>query len=306
MTERDEVDRAQQEVTTLDYTVPLAFFVASFRRGRMSRKAFDEWKDRKPARRMVEVPDEVRAGLSLGVLESKNLVEWLSVDRIRLLQHLSEELSLPISDEAIRLVQNDTRELAALKKSQWIGAYLATVVQVGDNAWKSMSIHASDVVREWAALVVGHAPLSFLKKLAWIKLFADDSNPGLREIAWISLRNDVLRDTEECIRRLVPWTGSRNERLRRFASELTRPRGVWTFHIAQLKRCPELAIDILEPLKEDDSKYVKDSVANWLNDASKTKPDWVVEITDRWQRESGSLHTQYIIRRALRTLRGKS
>ncbi|XZE43768.1 DNA alkylation repair protein [Pirellulaceae bacterium SH467] len=306
MTEWEDEDRAQQMLTFLDYTVVVAFVVASFRGGRMSRDSFEEWKDRKPARRMVEVPDEVRAGLSLGRLESKNLVEWLSVDRVRLLQLLIDELSLPITDQTIQWIQNDTQELAALKKSQWIGAYLATVVHVGDDAWKSMSLHTSDVVREWAALIVGHAPLSFLKKLAWIKLFADDDNPGLREIAWISLRGDVLRDTEECIRRMVPWTGSRNERLRRFASELTRPRGVWTFHIEQLKRNPELAIQILEPLKEDDSKYVKDSVANWLNDASKTKPDWVVEITDRWNRESDSPHTQYIIRRALRTLRGKA
>jgi 3-methyladenine DNA glycosylase AlkC len=272
----------------------------------MNRRNFDAFKDRKPARRMVEVPEDVLEGLSLGALESKNLVEWLSVDRIRLLDQIAADFNLPISKQSMDWVQRETVGLAALKKSQWIGAYLSTIVQVGDDAWKSMSTHASDVVREWAALVVGHSQLPFLKKLAWIKLFADDPNPGLREIAWISLREDVRRDAEGSIERLVPWTGSRNERLRRFASELTRPRGVWTFHLDQLKREPELAIAILEPLRDDDSKYVKDSVANWLNDASKSRPDWVIEVTDRWSRESGSPHTQYIVRRALRTLRGKA
>lgn len=272
----------------------------------MNRKNFDALRDRKPARRMVEVPDDVLEGLSLGALESKNLVEWLSVDRIRLLQKIADDFDLPIDNVNIDWVQRETNSLAALKKSQWIGAYLSTIVQVGDAAWKSMSTHPSDVVREWAALVVGHSPLPFLKKLAWIKLFADDPNPGLREIAWISLREEVRRDAEGTIQKLVPWTGSRNERLRRFASELTRPRGVWTFHLDQLKREPEIALAILEPLRDDDSKYVKDSVANWLNDASKSRPEWVIEVTDRWSRESDSPHTQYIVRRALRTLRGKT
>jgi 3-methyladenine DNA glycosylase AlkC len=169
-----------------------------------------------------------------------------------------------------------------------------------------MTAHTSDIVREWSAIIVGFSSLTFPKKLAWIKPLADDANSGLREIAWLALRADVLRDPLVSIRSLVPWTGSRQERLRRYASEITRPRGVWTTHIAVLKKEPELGLPILEPLKEDESKYVQDSVANWLNDASKSNPDWVREVTDRWQRESDSIHTQYIVRRSLRTLNKKS
>ena len=68
------------------------------------------------------------------------------------------------------------------------------------------------------------------------------------------------------------------------------------------KQNPELAISILEPLKSDKAKYVQNSVANWLNDASKTNPEFVIDICKRWKSESNSKETAYIVSRALRTL----
>ena len=272
----------------------------------MNKSDLDRLQQRKPAGRIAEIPKEVLAVLATGQLETKNLVEWLAVDRWKLFENIRREMNIEIPSATLKELKTELQGASAFKASMAIGQRLSASVQVADPIWRSMTAHTSDIVREWSAIIVGFSSLTFPKKLAWIKPLADDANSGLREIAWLALRADVLRDPLGSIRSLVPWTGSRQERLRRYASEITRPRGVWTTHIAVLKKEPELGLPILEPLKEDESKYVQDSVANWLNDASKSYPDWVREVTDRWQRESDSIHTQYIVRRSLRTLNKKS
>jgi 3-methyladenine DNA glycosylase AlkC len=258
---------------------------------------------RKPARRGSELTREVRDALSDGLIESKNLVEWLNVDRIRLVETIAKE----INDEALSARAADVKEsdekLAALKLSMKLAQVLSPSIQLGDKNFQLLANHVSDVAREWAALIVGlKEQISFAKKLAWIKPFADDSNAGVREVAWISLRADVIRDPIIAIKGLIPWTGSRTHSLRRYASEITRPRGVWAPHIPLLKADPQPGLAILEPLLADESKYVRDSVANWLNDAGKTHPDWVREITCRWTEASPCKETQAIVKRALRNL----
>jgi 3-methyladenine DNA glycosylase AlkC len=266
----------------------------------------EKFQSRVPARRIVDIPSDVVDSLSHGVIETKNLTEWLAVDRQQLLTNVANELGLAKIVAVCGIWTDDLIGQSSLKHSFAVGRFLAEHVAVGDPIWKSMSIHGSDVVREWAAIMIGvDAKLAFAKKLAWMKPLADDGNAGLREVSWLALRPDVTSDLEGSIRSLTAWTGSRRERLRRYACEITRPCGVWTPHIGRLKEEPALALSILNPLKADDSKYVKDSVGNWLNDASKSQPDWVRSLVQSWVACNDSKHTAYIAKRALRTIGGK-
>ncbi|MFN6300673.1 MAG: DNA alkylation repair protein [Planctomycetota bacterium] len=262
-------------------------------------------KQRKAALRQREIPADVLDALSKGWIESKNLVEWLSVDRLKLLKALSSQLNIELSP-ALKKVTKEGSSLSSLQLSKLIAQDLATLILPGDPRFKAVESHTSDVVREWGALIVGHwDSMPFAKRLAWVKPFADDPNPGTREIAWMALRHHVASSPVETMSKLLPWTGSRNERLRRYATEITRPCGVWCPHIELLKSQPQLGLELLEPLKSDESLYVRNSVANWLNDASKSKPEWVLELTKRWQEQSETPQTLYIIKRALRTLNKK-
>ena len=263
----------------------------------------DSIRNRKPARRMIEIPKPVMQALSEGSVASKNLPEWLATDRRRLFAVLCKQVGLDVNADPRFTWTPELLAQSALKQSFAIGRWLSERIQIGDDAWRLLSTHESDIVRAWTAILVGSKEdMTFARKLAWIKLFANDEHSGLREIAWLALRADVIRDPVSAIKCLVPWTGSRSERLRRYASEVTRPCGVWCSHIGLLKDQPELGLAILEPLLADDSRYVSNSVGNWLNDASKSRPEWVRATATRWLEKSASPHTKYIVKRALRTV----
>jgi 3-methyladenine DNA glycosylase AlkC len=174
---------------------------------------------------------------------------------------------------------------------------------LGEDAWSVASKSESDSVRGWGAMAIGHAPgLDLDERLRLIRPYADDAHFAVREWAWLSLRPHIAMEPRTAIHKLGPWTSEESDRLRRFATEASRPRGVWSAHISLLKAEPELGLPLLLPLKSDPSRYVQDSVANWLNDASKSQSEWVEQLCRAWLANASDHATIRICRRGMRSI----
>jgi 3-methyladenine DNA glycosylase AlkC len=176
--------------------------------------------------------------------------------------------------------------------------------ELGTTVFDSCGEWSSDTARGWAAMAVGYAPaVEFEERLRLIRPFADDTHFAVREWAWLSLRPHVASQLAQAIALLTPWAEEESPNLRRFASEVTRPRGVWSAHIPALKQEPAHGLPILEPLRADASRYVQDSVGNWLNDASKSRPEWVEETCSAWSAEAvDNASTKRVCKRGMRSL----
>lgn len=118
--------------------------------------------------------------------------------------------------------------------------------------------------------------------------------------AEFAIREFLRDDLEGTLATLTGWAEDDNEHVRRLASEGTRPRLPWSFHLPAIAEDPELAAPILEVLRADPSLYVRKSVANHLNDVTRARPDWVLKRLGCWPLDND--HTAWIAKRALRTL----
>ena len=116
-----------------------------------------------------------------------------------------------------------------------------------------------------------------------------------------AIRPYMIQHTDKMLPILKRWTKHPNEHVRRLAAEGSRPRGVWTAHIAAFKKDARPVIEILTELKADESLYVRKAVANNLNDISKDHPDLVIKTCGEWLK-SNHEHTNWIVKRGLRTL----
>ncbi|MFJ7736523.1 DNA alkylation repair protein [Lysinibacillus sp. NPDC097287] len=263
--------------------------------------------NRKGARKTSDIPNEVLMHLHQGLLESVNLIEWQAVNHQALLKsilpsfNLEENLTFILSEMEKQNAETGMKAIRTASK-------LLDIVLMNESEEKRTDVitkcsnHISDSVRCWAAFMNKSSNLTLEELLSYIQTFAADHHFGVREIAWMSIRENLSDNIEKSVKLLVEWASNPDENIRRFAVESIRPRGVWTKHIDKLKQQPEIAMPILDILKADPSKYVQDSVGNWLNDASKTQPLWVLDLCDRWENESDVQATTKIIKKATRTI----
>lgn len=244
------------------------------------------------AREVVVADPEL---IDSGQAETRTLGEGLKVDFARLAASLD---GMSASDVA-RIAE--WKAVGVLRRMVLVADLLSA--RFGHDFGLRLATHRSDTIRGWAAYMLARDPAAGLAgALDALRPLADDPHFGVREWAWLAVRERIAADVEAAVGLLAPWAREPSERLRRFASEATRPRGVWCAHIRALRERPEMGLPILEPLAADPSRYVQDSVSNWLNDAAKDRPEWVRDLCARWSGLSPCRETARIVKRATRSL----
>lgn len=251
---------------------------------------------RKGALRRADIPPAILRQLNRGEIEALTLAEVLAVDFAQLLV-----AAFPDIDKALIRRMKDASETGWVGRTKLAGDLLAE--GIGKTALKTALKHPSDQVRGWGASLIAALPkLTLEERLTLVRPLADDPNPGTREVAWISIRPYIDAELKTALKLLRPWTADASPNIRRYASEITRPRGVWCAHIKALRQDPSPGLPLLTPLRADPSRYVQNSVANWLNDASKDDAAFVRKVCKAWLKDSDDKATAYICRRAQRTL----
>jgi 3-methyladenine DNA glycosylase AlkC len=253
---------------------------------------------RKGALKPIDVPLDILDKLNSGAIETVNLAECLAVDFAILMAQVVPELA-SVAKNRIPPTDGITKRMAATGK--------LLLEHFGAAGVEELAAHPSDTVRGWAVYVMAAIPdFSLEQRLNSMRSLADDNHFGVREWSWLAIRPYIAAQIDEAIPLLMPWVSESSPNLRRFAIEVTRPRGVGCGHIPKLKENPELGLILLEPVSADVSRYVRDSTSNWLNDAAKSQPEWVKMVCARWQLESNVPKTTKLCARALRSFKTKS
>jgi 3-methyladenine DNA glycosylase AlkC len=115
-----------------------------------------------------------------------------------------------------------------------------------------------------------------------------------------AIRTFLKLDFDQTIQHLYKWSEDENEHVRRLSSEGSRPRLPWSFKLDAVIQNPTHTQPILENLKQDESLYVRKSVANHINDFSKDSPEYVLKLVKGWDQKHP--HTAWIVKRGCRSL----
>lgn len=151
------------------------------------------------------------------------------------------------------------------------------------------------------------APLShYIATRGCQKKYLDLSLSALKEITKRFSAEDAMRYfintfPEETLLTLEQWAHDNNYHVRRLVSEATRPKLPWSQKIGYTE---EDTLPLLSQLYSDPTRYVTRSVANHLNDVSKTNPELVLETLTQWKKDNNQeeKEMEYITKHALRTL----
>jgi len=115
-----------------------------------------------------------------------------------------------------------------------------------------------------------------------------------------AVRPFIIKYPQQMMQQMLVWSKHENHDVRRFSTEGCRPRLPWAMALPVLKDDPDNILPILENLKNDESEYVRKSVANNLNDITKDNPDIVINLIKKWKGKTKN--TDWVIKHGSRTL----
>jgi len=116
------------------------------------------------------------------------------------------------------------------------------------------------------------------------------------------IRHLLIEYPSKCLKIMESWCLDSCHHVRRLVSEGTRPLLPWAMQLPEFKENPDWVSTLLGILRNDESEYVRRSVANHLNDISKSYPENVNEIAQKWLSESNSNNKLRMVKHACRSL----
>ena len=115
------------------------------------------------------------------------------------------------------------------------------------------------------------------------------------------IRPFIKKYPNETLKIMESWSHDENVHLRRLSSEGLRLRLPWAKKLEQFVENPTPIIEIVDNLKDDNSRFVQKSVANNLNDILKDNYEVGIKTIKKWS-IGATQNRKWIIKHALRYL----
>lgn len=122
-----------------------------------------------------------------------------------------------------------------------------------------------------------------------------------RSSSEFGIRYLILKDPERALATMATWTDHADHHVRRLVSEGSRPRLPWGMRLPVFVADPMPLLPLLEVLKDDESEYVRRSVANNLNDIAKDHSNIVARLADKWLHKADK-NRRKLVKHACRSL----
>lgn len=229
------------------------------------------------------------------------------------IQRIGKSLEKVVPDfNAKRFHKNALQGIDQLELKQRVQHIIQHLHQEFSHPYKKLSRYLQDLPQIWDA---GNADDNKAMFAAWpvIDYIAThglehptESLKTLEKLtplftAEFSIRPFIQHHYQQTYQQLLDWCEHDSEHVRRLASEGSRPRLPWGIRLPQFIKDPSPLRKILQRLNQDESLYVRRSVANNINDITKDNPTWAIELCESFLTKQTE-HTEWIVKHALRSL----